>query len=43
MAHTIEVLDAAIRGLPVETLTAPADAGAGRRTRRRLRREAAAS
>ena len=44
MAHTIEVLDAAIRGLPVETLTAPAGAGADeRRARRRFQRRKAAS
>jgi glycolate oxidase iron-sulfur subunit len=42
MAHTIEVLDASIRGLPVDTLAAAAPS-APVRTRRRLRRATSSS
>jgi glycolate oxidase iron-sulfur subunit len=38
MAHTVEVLDAAIRGLPVEQLLSPAAGRKGRRSRRRRQR-----
>jgi hypothetical protein len=44
MAHTIEVLDASIRGLPVDTLTAVAPSAPDRTRRRpRLRTRRAAS
>jgi hypothetical protein len=38
MAHTVEVLDASIRGLPVEQLLSPWAGRRGRRSRRRRRR-----
>jgi glycolate oxidase iron-sulfur subunit len=37
MAHTVEVLDAAIRGLPIDQLLDPREARRGRTRRRRLR------
>jgi hypothetical protein len=43
MAHTIEVLDASIRGLPVDTLTADGTSEKPGRPRRRLRRAASST